>query len=145
MAVTNLATSKEALSAYKKRMWIEGMFADFKGHGFDLESTRLRSFGKLSRLSYSGRDALCLAGGVRSGSGQARPEEIGGANGSTGSQPVSGGLQHAGSMFGPRDQAVYPLTSELFTKTVWWLVSRPNPNHKAPLYHRQSENHTLGG
>jgi hypothetical protein len=32
-------------------MWIEGMFADFKGQGFDLESTRLRRLGKLSRLT----------------------------------------------------------------------------------------------
>src|SRR5215210_1068265 len=51
LLATNLATSKEALSAYEKRMWIEGMFADFKGHGFDLESTRLRRFGRLSRLT----------------------------------------------------------------------------------------------
>jgi len=27
------------------------MFADFKGHGFDPESTHLRRFGKLSRLT----------------------------------------------------------------------------------------------
>jgi hypothetical protein len=51
LLATNLSTSKEALCAYKKRMWIEGMFADFKGHGFDLESTRLRRFGRLSRLT----------------------------------------------------------------------------------------------
>ncbi len=51
LLATNLASSREALSAYKKRMWIEGLFADFKGHGFDLESTRLRRFGKLSRLT----------------------------------------------------------------------------------------------
>ena len=29
----------------------EEMFGDFKGHGFDLESTQLRRFGKLSRLT----------------------------------------------------------------------------------------------
>jgi hypothetical protein len=51
LLATNLANSKEALLGYKKRMWIEGMFADFKGHGFDLESTRLRRFGKLWRLT----------------------------------------------------------------------------------------------
>jgi hypothetical protein len=51
LLATNLSSSKEALSAYKKRMWIEEMFADFKGHGFDLESTRLRRFGRLSRLT----------------------------------------------------------------------------------------------
>ena len=51
LLATNLPTCREALSAYKKRMWIEEMFADFKGHGFDLESTQLRRFGKLSRLT----------------------------------------------------------------------------------------------
>lgn len=51
LLATNLLSSKEALCAYKKRMWIEEMFADFKGHGFDLESTRLRRFGRLSRLT----------------------------------------------------------------------------------------------
>jgi hypothetical protein len=51
LLATNLPSSKEALWAYKKRMWIEEMFADFKGHGLDLESTRLRRFGRLSRLT----------------------------------------------------------------------------------------------
>ncbi|MCA1838639.1 MAG: IS4 family transposase, partial [Actinobacteria bacterium] len=51
LLATNLSSSKEALWAYKKRMWIEEMFADFKGHGFDLESTRLRRFARLSRLT----------------------------------------------------------------------------------------------
>jgi hypothetical protein len=51
LLATNLASSREALLAYKKRMWIEEMFADFKGHGFDLESTQLRRFGRLSRLT----------------------------------------------------------------------------------------------
>jgi hypothetical protein len=51
LLATNLPTSREALLAYKRRMWIEEMFADFKGHGFDLESTHLRHFGRLSRLT----------------------------------------------------------------------------------------------
>src|SRR4051812_45011873 len=51
LLATNLMSSREALSAYKKRMWIEELFADLKGHGFDLESTRLRRFGRLSRLT----------------------------------------------------------------------------------------------
>ncbi len=51
LLVTNLPTSREALWAYKRRMWIEEMFGDFKGHGFDLESTQLRRFEKLSRLT----------------------------------------------------------------------------------------------
>jgi hypothetical protein len=51
LLATNLPTSREALWSYKRRMWIEEMFGDFKGHGFDLESTQLRRFGKLSRLT----------------------------------------------------------------------------------------------
>jgi hypothetical protein len=51
LLATDLPSSREALSGYKRRMWIEEMFADFKGHGFDLESTRLRHFERLSRLT----------------------------------------------------------------------------------------------
>jgi hypothetical protein len=51
LLATDLPSSREALSGYKRRMWIEEMFADFKGHGFDLESTQLRHFGRLSRLT----------------------------------------------------------------------------------------------
>jgi hypothetical protein len=51
LLATDLDNSREALSAYKRRAWIEGMFADFQGHGFDLESTQLRRFERLSRLS----------------------------------------------------------------------------------------------
>ena len=32
-------------------MWVEEMFGDFKKHGFDLESTRLQHFMRLSRLT----------------------------------------------------------------------------------------------
>jgi len=32
-------------------MWIEEMFGDFKKHGFDLESSHLRHFLRLSRLT----------------------------------------------------------------------------------------------
>lgn len=51
LLATNLPNSRGALLAYKRRMWIEEMFADFKGHGFDLESTQLRHFARLSRLT----------------------------------------------------------------------------------------------
>ena len=40
LLATNLPSSKDVLQRYKKRMWIEGMFADFKGQGFDFESAR---------------------------------------------------------------------------------------------------------
>ena len=51
LLATNLPSLCEALRAYEKRMWIEEMFADLKDNGFDLESTRLRSFLKLHRLT----------------------------------------------------------------------------------------------
>jgi Transposase DDE domain len=51
LLATDLPSSREARAGYKRRMWIEEMFADFKGHGSDLESTRLRHFERLSRLT----------------------------------------------------------------------------------------------
>lgn len=48
---TNLPDSPMTLSYYVRRMWIEEMFGDFKKHGFDLESTMLRHFLRLSRLT----------------------------------------------------------------------------------------------
>ena len=51
LLATNLPTAQQTLAAYRRRMWIEEMFADFKQHGFDLESTHLRHFLRLSRLT----------------------------------------------------------------------------------------------
>jgi len=51
LLATNLSTSRATLLAYKKRMWLEEMFGDFKKHGFDLESSHLRHFLRLSRLT----------------------------------------------------------------------------------------------
>lgn len=48
---TNLPHASLALRYYRRRMWIEEMFADFKKHGFDLESTMLRNSPRLSRLT----------------------------------------------------------------------------------------------
>jgi hypothetical protein len=48
---TNLPDAQMALRFYALRMWIEEMFGDFKKHGFDLESTMLRHFLRLSRLT----------------------------------------------------------------------------------------------
>jgi hypothetical protein len=48
---TNLPDRQMALKAYARRMWIEEMFGDLKRHGFDLESTMLHSFIRLSRLT----------------------------------------------------------------------------------------------
>lgn len=51
LLATNLKTRTATIRAYQVRMWIEEMFGDMKGHGFDLERTRLRDFRKLSRLT----------------------------------------------------------------------------------------------
>jgi hypothetical protein len=48
---TNLPDACLTLRYYRRRMWIEEMFADFKKHGFDLESTMLRNAPRLSRLT----------------------------------------------------------------------------------------------
>jgi hypothetical protein len=53
---TNLYEPRAALRLYRRRMWLEEMFGDIKGHGFDLERSRLRHFLRLSRLTL----AVCL-------------------------------------------------------------------------------------
>ena len=51
LLATNLPTRHATRLAYRRRMWIEEMFGDLKGHGFDLESTHLIHFDRLSRLT----------------------------------------------------------------------------------------------
>jgi hypothetical protein len=51
LLTTDLAQPRLVLQAYRRRMWVEEMFGDLKGHGFDLESTHLRNFLRLSRLT----------------------------------------------------------------------------------------------
>ena len=51
LLATNLASPRQTYKLYTVRMWIEEMFADFKRHGFDLESTHLDHFLRLSRLT----------------------------------------------------------------------------------------------
>jgi hypothetical protein len=51
LLATNLPSRQKTLRAYRRRMWIEEMFGDLKRHGFDLESTHLRHFLRLSRLT----------------------------------------------------------------------------------------------
>jgi len=53
---TNLLCPQAAVKLYRLRMWIEEMFGDLKKHGFDLESTHLRHFLRLSRLTLT----VCL-------------------------------------------------------------------------------------
>lgn len=51
LLATNLTSLRAALKAYGRRMWIEEMFGDWKGKGFDIESTHLVHFLRLSRLT----------------------------------------------------------------------------------------------
>ncbi len=51
LIVTDLSDAHITAQAYRRRMWIEEMFGDFKAHGVDLEETHLRSPAKLSRLT----------------------------------------------------------------------------------------------
>ena len=48
--VSDCAGKKTLIRYYKKRMSIEEMFGDFKGHGFDLEATHLNDPDRLDRL-----------------------------------------------------------------------------------------------
>lgn len=48
--VTNLALPDEVVYWYAKRPWIEPLFGDIKGHGFDLQSCRLRHPERIDRL-----------------------------------------------------------------------------------------------
>ncbi len=51
LLATNLPTYQLAIRAYRRRMWIEELFGDLKRNGFDLESTHLKHFLRLSRLT----------------------------------------------------------------------------------------------
>ncbi len=51
LIATNLPTARLTRRHYARRMWTEGMFADFKGNGFNLEASRLQHFLHLSRLT----------------------------------------------------------------------------------------------
>ena len=51
LLATNLPVLRLALAAYRRRMWVEEMYGDFKKHGFNLESSHLQHFTRLSRLT----------------------------------------------------------------------------------------------
>jgi len=48
---TNLPDREMTLRCYRRRAWCEEFHGDIKKHGFDLESTMLHDFEKLSRLT----------------------------------------------------------------------------------------------
>lgn len=51
LLATNLPTDQDTKKLYRRRMWLDEAFGDFKKHGFDLEATRLRHILRLSRLT----------------------------------------------------------------------------------------------
>jgi len=53
---TNMLSGRPAIRLYRRRMRIEEMYGDMKGHGFDLEISRLQHADRLSRLTL----AVCL-------------------------------------------------------------------------------------
>lgn len=65
--VTNFELFEEARYWYRKRPWIEPLFGDMKGHGFDFQTSRLRHPERLSRLMLAVALAylwLCFLGSV---------------------------------------------------------------------------------
>jgi hypothetical protein len=52
LLITNMDQPQAALRAYRRRMWVEEMFGDWKRHGVGLETTHLRHFLRLSRLVF---------------------------------------------------------------------------------------------
>ena len=52
LLMTSLPEASLALKAYRRRMWIEEMFGDWKRHGVRLEQTHLRGSAHLSRLVF---------------------------------------------------------------------------------------------
>lgn len=51
LLATNLPTPAATRTAYGRRMWVEELFGDWKGHGFDLEASRLGHPERLDRLT----------------------------------------------------------------------------------------------
>lgn len=50
-------TPRTLTRIYQKRMWVEEMYGDMKGHGFDLEATHLQNDQRIARLFL----AVCIA------------------------------------------------------------------------------------
>lgn len=48
--ISDRSGQRDLIRLYGVRMWIEEMYGDMKGHGFDLEATHLRDLDRLSRL-----------------------------------------------------------------------------------------------
>jgi hypothetical protein len=101
---TNLPDASLTLRYYRRRMWIEEMFADFKKHGFDLESTMLRNPPRLSRLTLA--IAFLYVWLL-----------------SVGSRAIRAGLRHLVDRKDRRDLSLFQIGSRLIDR--WLLHSLP--------------------
>jgi hypothetical protein len=96
---TNLPDRPMALKGYARRMWIEEMFGDLKKHGFDLESTMLHNFVRLSRLTLA--VALLYVWLI-----------------STGTQAIQDGLRHLVDRRDRRDLSIFQIGWRIIERLV---------------------------
>jgi hypothetical protein len=116
LLATNLPSPHPALLAYRRRMWIEEMFGDLKGNGFDLESTHLRHFERLSRLTLA---VVLLYSWLVS----------------TGARAIRNGLRHLVDRTNRRDLSIFQVGFRLIKR---WLVNhRPVTICLRPEYNRK--------
>jgi hypothetical protein len=94
---SNLPDREMVLRYYQRRMWIEEMFGDLKKHGFDLESTMLRSFLRLSRLTLA---VACLYVWLVS----------------TGGRTIHQGLRHLVDRHDRRDLSIFQIGSRFIQR-----------------------------
>ena len=122
---TNLPDRDLTLRYYRRRVWIEELFGDLKQHGFDLESTMLHTFLRLSRLTLA---VACLYVWLIS----------------LGGRIIQRGWRSLVDRSDRRDLSIFqigfrfiqrcltntlpfsvPLCSYLSLQTVWWLANYP--------------------
>ena len=108
---TNLPDHKMTLSYYLRRMWIEEMFGDFKKHGFDLESTMLHHFLRLSRLTLA--VALLYVWLI-----------------SVGGRTIRDGLRHLVDRVDRRDLSIFQIGLRLIKRK----LTNALPFHSIPLF-----------
>jgi len=108
---TNLPDRQMTLSYYARRMWIEEMFGDFKKHGFDLESTMLRHFLRLSRLTLA--VALLYVWLI-----------------SIGGRTIRDGLRHLVDRTDRRDLSIFQIGLRLIERR----LTNASPFHNIPLF-----------
>jgi hypothetical protein len=53
LLATNMSSARDALKAYRRRMWLDETYGDLKAHGVNLEATKLRHASRLSRLVFA--------------------------------------------------------------------------------------------